>query len=195
MREAGVSTTPQTFIDGQRIGGYDALREYFGMGKEGQEGTTYVPVIAIFATSLLMAAALAFATAGTVVTVNTPKWFIAISMSVLAIQKLQDIAGFTNQFVTYDLLSMRFVRYAYCYPFAEVWIGIGMLGNFPALLVSPVAVFIGTEGALSVAKAVYVEKRNLKCACVGGSSNVPLGLVSFDENAIMVLAGVWMWFA
>lgn len=29
-REHNVETTPQVFIDGRRIGGYDALREHFG---------------------------------------------------------------------------------------------------------------------------------------------------------------------
>ncbi len=28
--EHGVTTTPQTFIDGKRVGGYDDLRRYFG---------------------------------------------------------------------------------------------------------------------------------------------------------------------
>jgi len=30
------------------------------------------------------------------------------------------------------------------------------------------ALFVGTVGAVSVFKAVYVDKRELKCACVGG---------------------------
>ena len=44
-----VKTTPQTFINDERIGGYDDLREYFG---KVQKGTTYKPIIAIFATTL-----------------------------------------------------------------------------------------------------------------------------------------------
>jgi hypothetical protein len=43
-----------------------------------------------------------------------------------------------------------------------------------------------------VFKAVYIDKRQLKCACVGGSSNVPLGFVSLTENLGMVAMGVWM---
>ena len=43
----GVETTPQTFIEEKRIGGYDELRKYFGKGEAGQNGTTYAPVIAI----------------------------------------------------------------------------------------------------------------------------------------------------
>jgi hypothetical protein len=43
-----------------------------------------------------------------------------------------------------------------------------------------------------VFKAVYVDKRKLKCACVGGSSNVPLGFVSLSENVMMVALAAWM---
>jgi hypothetical protein len=56
----------------------------------------------------------------------------------------------------------------------------------------PVALIIGTIGAISVFKAVYVDKRELKCACVGGDSNVPLGFVSLTENLMMVSMAIWM---
>jgi hypothetical protein len=45
---------------------------------------------------------------------------------------------------------------------------------------------------VSVFKAVYVDRRELKCACVGGSSNVPLGFVSLTENLMMIAMAVWM---
>jgi hypothetical protein len=47
-------------------------------------------------------------------------------------------------------------------------------------------------GAVSVFKAVYIDKRELKCACVGGSSNVPLGFISLTENLMMVAMAIWM---
>jgi len=56
----------------------------------------------------------------------------------------------------------------------------------------PVALFIGTVGAASVFYAVYVQKREIKCACEGGSSNVPLGFVSLSENLAMIAMGLWM---
>ena len=59
-------------------------------------------------------------------------------------------------------------------------------------LAAPVALFIGTIGAVSVFRAVYIEKRDLKCACVGGDSNVPLGFVSLTENLMMIAMAVWM---
>jgi len=56
----------------------------------------------------------------------------------------------------------------------------------------PIALFIGTVGAVSVFKAVYVDKRQVKCACVGGASNVPLGFVSLTENLMMIAMALWM---
>ena len=53
-------------------------------------------------------------------------------------------------------------------------------------LAAPAALFIATVGAVSVFKAVYIDKRELKCACVGGNSNVPLGFVSLSENLMMM---------
>jgi hypothetical protein len=43
-----------------------------------------------------------------------------------------------------------------------------------------------------VFKAVYIDKRELKCACVGGSSKVPLGFVSLAENVMMLVIAGWM---
>lgn len=194
-KQYDVSTTPQTIIEGDLIGGYDALRDYFNMGDAGQSGTTYTPVIAIFAMAFLMAIAVVFSQTGsfdTLLSMNLIALFVAISMSILAIQKLKDLYGFTNSFITYDLLAMRHINYAYVYPFAEAFVGIGMIAGISAYIVAPISLFIGGIGAVSVFKAVYIDKRELKCACVGGDSNVPLGFVSLTENLFMISAGIWM---
>ena len=67
-----------------------------------------------------------------------------------------------------------------------------MIAGALTWIAAPVALFIGTIGAVSVFKAVYIDKRELKCACVGGSSRVPLGFVSLTENVMMVAMAVWM---
>ena len=48
-REHGVKSTPQTFIDGRRIGGYEDVRAHFGEPVADPDATSYRPVIAIFA--------------------------------------------------------------------------------------------------------------------------------------------------
>lgn len=187
-----VKTTPQTFIDGKRIGGYDDLKAFFGQAAKDPDAKTYTSVIAIFASAALMALATSWAASGTLITVRALEWFIAISMCVLAIQKLRDLESFSNSFLGYDLLARKWVRYAYIYPFAELFAGVLMIAGALTLIAAPVALFIGAVGAVSVFRAVYIEKRDLKCACVGGNSNVPLGFVSLTENLMMIAMAVWM---
>jgi glutaredoxin len=190
--EQGVATTPQIFIEGNRVGGYDDLRRFLGRKVRDPAATSYRPVIALFAISALLALALSHATAGALLSGRTLLWFISISMSVLALLKLQDIEKFSAMFLNYDLLAKRWVPYATIYPFAEALAGILMTAGALKWLSIPIALFIGVVGAVSVIKAVYIDKRELKCACVGGSSNVPLGFVSLTENVMMVAIALWM---
>ena len=194
MREHDVKTTPQTFIDGERIGGHDELRIFLGIDppKEEQSDTSYRPVVAIFSVCALLALGLAWHQYGTVLTWQSFIWFISLSMTVLAIQKLQDVEQFSTMFLNYDLLAKKWVPYGKIYPYGEALAGILMTAGVLPWISAPVALFIGTIGAVSVFKAVYVDKRELKCACVGGDSNVPLGFISLTENLMMMLMGIWM---
>jgi len=190
--EHGVKTTPQTFIDGIRIGGYDDLRRHFGLKVADPDATSYTPVIALFAMTALMALAASFAVEGNAFTLRAAEWFISFSMIVLALLKLQDVDKFATMFLNYDLLARHWVPYASIYPFAEGLAGVLMTAHALDWLSIPVALFIGGIGAISVFKAVYIDKRDIKCACVGGSSKVPLGFVSLTENLMMVAMALWM---
>lgn len=202
MSAHDVDTTPQTFIDGQRIGGYSDLKRHFGQKVLAKGETTYRPIIAIFGSTFLMALAIILNFHGGFPIATFLKWFFALTMVVLAIQKLQDVGGFVNGFLGYDLLARRYVPYGYAYPFLELFAGLGMMALIGAAspmvwLVAPVGIFIGGIGAVSVVKAAYLDKRELTCACVGGDSNVPLGAISLTENLVMLGMGLWMlaiWF-
>ena len=154
--------------------------------------TSYRPVFALFAMTALMALATSYAVTGSLLTVRAAEWFIGFSMIVLALLKLQNVESFATMFLNYDLLARRWVPYSYIYPFAEGIAGVLMVSGALTWLSVPIALFIGTVGAVSVFKAVYIDRRELKCACVGGSSNVPLGFVSLTENLMMIAMAVWM---
>jgi glutaredoxin len=187
-----VKTTPQVFIDGERIGGYDDVRRHFGMHVAEPGSTSYRPVAVLFAMAALLAMAASYAAFGSPFTAYALQWFGGFSMSLLALIKLQDIDKFSTTFLNYDVLAKRWVRYGHVYPFAEGLTGVLMVANALNWLSIPIALFIGTVGAVSVFKAVYVDRRELKCACVGGSSNVPLGFVSLTENLGMIAMAIWM---
>jgi glutaredoxin len=166
-----VATTPQIFIDTERIGGYTDLADRLAATVE-TNNTSYTPVIALFSTAGLMTLALSLKMAG----------FMGISLSMLASLKLMDLDSFTDGFQKYDLVTQRFKPYGKIYPFLELAIGLGFLSG-----VVPLAT--GIVGSISVFKAVYIDKIALNCACVGGNSKAPLGVVSMTENLMMAIMG------
>lgn len=187
-----VETTPQTFIDGELVGTLDDLRAFFGKDVPDPNETTYRPVLTLFAITFLMALGASSIAEDQFFTIRTVEWFVAFSMCGLGYLKVRDVESFSLMFLNYDVLARRWVPYSYVYPYAETGAGLLMIAGALTWLSAPVALFIGSIGAYSVIKAVYVEKRELKCACVGGSSNVPLGFVSLTENLAMIAMGVWM---
>ncbi|WP_433911475.1 MauE/DoxX family redox-associated membrane protein [Sphingomonas yabuuchiae] len=190
--EHGVTTTPQVFVGGERVGGYDDLRRFFGLRVVDPRATSYRPVIALFAMTAPMAMAASQAVYATPFTGRAVEWFVAFSMAMLALLKLQNVESFATMFLNYDLLAKRWVPYSYLYPFAEALARVLMIAGVARWASVPIALFIGGVGAVSVVKAVYIDRRELKCACVGGSSNVPLGFLSLTENVMMVGMAVWM---
>lgn len=188
----GVSETPQIFIDGEHLGGYDELRKHLGKGPDPKEGKTYQPVFAIFAVTMLMAVITCWAIQEALSVVRILELFVAFSMCVLGILKLQNLLSFATGFVQYDLVARRYVPYSYVYPFVEAGAGAFMIAGIATWIVAPAALIVSSIGAVSVVKAVFIDKRDLNCACVGGGSSVPLGFISLSENLMMIAMAVWM---
>lgn len=190
--ENGYDETPQIWIEDKHIGTYDDLREHFDLGPDPKQGDTYQPVIAVFAVALVMAFTSCWAQQGALDLIRIVELFIAISMCVLGILKLQDLKSFATGFVQYDLVAQRYVPYSNVYPVIEAGAGAMMIAGLFTWVVAPLALIVSSIGAVSVFKAVYIEKRDLKCACVGGGSSVPLGFISLTENLLMMAMSIWM---
>jgi len=188
--------TPRIYINGEHIGNDDDLKKFLGYHVPLKDETSYKSIIAIFSTALLLAFAVLFLQFGNISwskeLLTIIPHFISISMVLLALQKIQDVESFSTMFLNYDLLAQKWVPYSYIYPFAELGAGLLMLAGFLEIISIPVALFIGLVGAGSVYKAVYIDKRELKCACAGGNSSVPLGFVSLTENIMMVGMAIYM---
>jgi len=175
----GVTTTPQIFSGPERIGGYSDLAQRLGERAESAD-YSYTPVMAVFGSTLLMALVLA----GPIL-----RQFMGLSICVLAILKLIDLSSFAESFSKYDLISQRWRGWGKVYPGVELLIGLGFLSATPVPLAGWIAVVVGIPGMVSVLKAVYVDKLALNCACVGGNSKTPLGIISFSEYAMLTLMG------
>jgi glutaredoxin len=181
----GVATTPQVFAGDERIGGSSDLAVRLGVRPEAAE-ISYAPVVAVFLTAGLMALVLAAGVSG----------FMGFAICLLAMLKLMDVEAFAASFRKYDLLSRRWRPWGHLYPGIELLVGLGVLlqtePNAATQQVGAVAVLLGAMGMVSVGKAVFIDHLALNCACVGGNSKTPLGVVSFAENLIMAAMGAVM---
>lgn len=179
-----VAATPQIFFGDERVGGYTDLAERFDVDAEEAE-YSYTPVIALFSTAGLVALSASLGVSG----------FMGVSLSMLASLKLMDLESFAESFEKYDLITQKFRPYSKAFPFLELLLGLGFLSGVAPVVTGLGSLTLGTSGAVSVFKAVYIDKLELNCACVGGNSKAPLGVVSFLENAIMVVMGIALLFS
>jgi glutaredoxin len=183
----GVTTTPQVFAGNERIGGYSDLAVRLGVAAADQDpatgtGRSYRPVLAVFGVAAVAAWALAIGAVG----------FMGLAVTLLATLKLMDPQAFRRGFRLYDLLMGRWKGYGVLYPWLELLVGLAILGRWPLPALGVLAIAIGLEGALSVVRAVWIEKRDLDCACIGGNNRTPLGVLSLLESGAMAAMGVAM---
>lgn len=176
-----VPTTPQIFFGDERIGGYSDLAERLNVTAEKAE-YSYTPVIAVFGVAALISIALSL------------DWmaFMGMALSILALLKLMDLASFVTGFEKYDLLTQVFKPYAWAYPFIELLLGLSFLSHIALSASGIVSLLIGLIGAISVFKAIYIDKLELNCACIGGNSKAPLGIISLSEYGMMILMGAML---
>ncbi len=117
--------------------------------------------------------------------------FMAGFFLVFSFFKLLDLSGFVTAYRGYDLLAMRSVSWAYVYPFVELTLGIAYLIDFIPVLTNLVTLFIMTIGAIGVLKAL-LDKRRIRCACLGTALNLPMTKVTLVEDVTMAAMAAGM---
>jgi copper chaperone CopZ len=103
--------------------------------------------------------------------------------------KLLDVKAFAESFQMYDLLAAKLPIYGKIYPFIELTLGLLCLIHFQEKYVYIADIVIMSFGALGVIQSV-VDKRKIKCACLGTVFNLPMSTVTIIENSVMVVIGI-----
>ena len=105
--------------------------------------------------------------------------------------KLLDVKAFAESFQMYDLLAAKLPVYGKIYPFIELGLGILCLIHFQLYYVYIADIVIMGFGALGVIQSV-LDKRKIRCACLGSVFNLPMSTITIIENSLMVLIGIWL---
>ena len=117
--------------------------------------------------------------------------FMGLFFIVFSFFKLLDLKGFPGSFAMYDPLAKRFSFYGWVYPFIETALGIMFLMRIElkiALIITLIILSITTIGVTNT----LLNKRKIKCACLGTALNLPMTEATFIENAIMLVMALLM---
>jgi len=112
--------------------------------------------------------------------------FMGLFYIIFSFFKILDIKGFSMSFRMYDPIAKQVPIYGYIYPFIEVLLGMMFLIRFEiniALILTIIVLGITTIGITKV----LVNKRSIKCACLGTTLNLPMTEATFIENALMMI--------
>lgn len=121
--------------------------------------------------------------------------FMAGFFIVFSFFKLLDLRGFVDTYRGYDLLARRSTAYAWAYPFIELGLGIAYLVDLWPLVVNVITLLVMLVGAVGVLR-VLLDKRSIRCACLGTALNLPMTKVTLVEDvtmALMAAAMIAMW--
>ncbi|MEM7085120.1 MAG: MauE/DoxX family redox-associated membrane protein [Bacteroidota bacterium] len=117
--------------------------------------------------------------------------FMGLFYIVFSFFKLLDLKGFPASFRMYDPLAKIIPVYAWIYPFIEIALGLMFLMRYQtqvALLVTVLVLGITTIGVTKT----LLDKRSIRCACLGTALKLPMTEATFIENLIMIIMAVWM---
>lgn len=117
--------------------------------------------------------------------------FIGLFFIVFSFFKLLDLKGFPESFRMYDPLAKVFPVYGRLYPFIEVALGLMFLMRFQVTIGIVATIIILGSTTFGVTKAL-VDKKSIRCACLGTALKLPMTEATFIENAIMLSMAITM---
>lgn len=119
--------------------------------------------------------------------------FMAGFFIVFSFFKLLNIQGFSTSYRMYDIVAARWHGWGLVYPFVELALGIAYLINFNPTITNIVTVIILGVSSIGVIKS-NLDKRKIKCACLGDVFNLPMSTVTIVEDVTMVAMAIVMLF-
>ena len=108
--------------------------------------------------------------------------------------KMLDVKGFAESYGMYDVVARKLPLWGFIYPFVELGLGIAYAINFQPIITNIVTLFVMSVSIIGVLQSV-LNKRKIKCACLGAVFNLPMSTVTIIEDALMIAMSVGMLFA
>lgn len=117
--------------------------------------------------------------------------FMGAFFIVFSFFKLLDLSGFADSYSTYDVIAKKWHGWGYLYPFIELALGIAFLIRFNPLITNGVTFVVMSISIIGVLQSV-LNKRKIRCACLGAVFNIPMSTVTIIEDALMIIMSAVM---
>jgi hypothetical protein len=152
--------------------------------------TTYKPLLLIF---LFIAATTSIVSIdnGKIDVMLWMQYFMAGFFIVFSFFKFLNLTGFAESYAMYDILAKRVKVYGLIYPFIELILGVAYLTGFEPTITYIATICIMGFSSIGVIQSV-LDKKKIRCACLGAVFNLPMSMVTIIENLIMVLMALIM---
>ena len=99
--------------------------------------------------------------------------------------KMLDLKGFADSYAMYDIVAKKIKAWGFIYPFIELALGFAYATNFQPFVTNIVTLIVMTVSIIGVLQSV-LNKRKIRCACLGAVFNLPMSTVTIIEDALMI---------
>ena len=117
--------------------------------------------------------------------------FMGLFYIVFSFFKLLDLKDFPESFKMYDPLAKVIPAYGWAYPFIELALGLMFLMRFQVTAALIATILILGITTVGVSKTL-LDKKSIRCACLGTALKLPMTEATFIENFIMLVMAITM---
>lgn len=146
--------------------------------------TSYYPLLLILL-FLLGGTALLEVGSGAFDLMRAMRHFMAGFFLVFGFFKLLNVPAFADAYRGYDVVAKLWPGWGFVYPFVEVLLGAGYLANVWPVAVNVVTLVVMGVSTVGVVQSV-LNKRKIRCACLGTVFNLPMSIITIVEDVLMV---------
>jgi copper chaperone CopZ len=151
---------------------------------------TYKPVILIFAYITIVTLLIQYKNDS----FHWMQWmnhFMAGFFLTFSFFKLLNLQGFSDSYSTYDIIAKRWPFYGKIYAFIELALGLAYLTAFRPGVTNAVTFIVMSISLIGVLQSV-LDKRKIRCACLGDVFNLPMSTITILEDALMIVMSAAM---
>lgn len=119
--------------------------------------------------------------------------FMAGFFLVFSFFKMLNLDGFTDSYAMYDVIARKFKGWGYIYALLELALGLAYATNFNPAITNLVTLVVMSVSIIGVLQTV-LNKKVIKCACLGAVFNLPMSTVTIIEDGLMIImSGLMLW--